>query len=67
LKLDGKTCNPPLNGQKPITFIGPHNIHKKKKRKKRKKRRGEDMHGMMRGSIRSWRTSELQVMDQFWL
>jgi hypothetical protein len=38
LKLDGKTCNPPLNGQKPITFIGPHNIHKKKKRKKKKGR-----------------------------
>jgi hypothetical protein len=33
--MDEKTCNPPLNGQKPITFIGPQDIHKKKKKKKK--------------------------------
>jgi hypothetical protein len=38
LNLDEKTCNPPLNGQKPITSIGPHYIYKKKKRKKKKGR-----------------------------
>jgi hypothetical protein len=38
LKLDEKTCNSPLNGQKPITFIGPHDVHKKKKKKKKKGR-----------------------------
>jgi hypothetical protein len=32
--MDEKTCNPPLNGQKPITFIGPHDIHKKKEKEK---------------------------------
>jgi hypothetical protein len=41
--MDEKTCNPPLNGQKPITFIGPHDIDKKKK-KKRKRGRGYTSH-----------------------
>jgi len=54
--MDEKTCNPPLNGQKPMTFIGPHDIHKKKEKKKGG---GEVRHHMMRGPIRSWRTSEL--------